>query len=220
MLFNEKELNELRLILDIYKKLKYLIILAEETDPEKKIRIGLFDEIRHSYDHLMRVLNEKLNPVENVPNQDYIKEDLNSTALHLFRSSFDVLDWLNIIYYKKIIILLSKFHIETIERVVPEYYSKYSLEIEKIQEAVAKIRLDKGEKYNLVKKIEIFENYQEKVETLKEIYLKLLEYEKYLIKFEEIRKKKRLFSPNRIITVISLITSIVMIIFSIFFAIS
>ncbi|KKK46278.1 hypothetical protein LCGC14_0786840 [marine sediment metagenome] len=55
MHFSESELQKLRKTTELYQKTKLLIIKAEEFDRDDKTRIGAFDELRHAFDHLMRV---------------------------------------------------------------------------------------------------------------------------------------------------------------------
>ena len=46
-------------IIELYFRVKKLIIEAENVDPEKRIPLNSVNEMRNALDHLMRVLGKK-----------------------------------------------------------------------------------------------------------------------------------------------------------------
>ena len=185
MVFNEKEEEILRDSAILYKKAKFLLIKAEELDKENKSKIGAFDELRHALDHLMRVISIKYNGREDIENPDeYSISNMRKFYGHIYRAGYDALDWLNVSYNERIDDILSKYSIDTIKTVIPDYYSNLKAEILTIKNEIANYRNDKDvNKGNN----ETFNNYLIKVERLDEIYRHILNREEL---FTELKKKK------------------------------
>ena len=97
--FSENELDILKEIAELYRSVKELILDAEEADPEKKTRIGIFDELRHLLDHFLRAISNVLIPNRHKDMPDYTITHFKNAYNHLYRAGMDVLDWLNITYY-------------------------------------------------------------------------------------------------------------------------
>ena len=206
MLFSQDDINSIEKIIKLYRELKPLIILAEESDPEKKTLMSVFDELRHSYDHFLRVLYKRAMDPNGNEIEHYVRENLDKTLSHLYRSGWDTLDWLNVSYYDLITDIVKKYHSEIINTAIPEYYASIRSEIESIKNDIVEYRKSKdiGNIDN-----ENFQNYIKKIYRMKEIYELIVKKEISLI---ELKKKKRneiLFDIRTIIAIIGVIGTII-----------
>lgn len=213
--FSENELNILKDIVELYRTVKELILVAEEADPEKKTKLGIFDELRHSLDHILRAISNILIPNLNNDIPDYTIAHFKNAYDHLFRAGIDVLDWLNIIYYYNIINILKDYKSEIINEAIPEYYPKLRIEIEETKKEISILRNHKdiGNK-----SIKVFNLYFQKIQRMKEIYDKIIKSEVSLI---ELKKRKEIWKDKRFIIgtsigIIGIIIALVSVTFNFF----
>lgn len=213
MQFDQNESDLIKKIIDLYRKIKPLIILAEEIDPEKRTLMSVFDQLRHSYDHFLRVFYRKIKG----NNGDYIITNLNSSLSHLYRAGWDTLDWLNISYYELITDLIKKYHSDIIYKVIPEYYTTLRGKIESIKKEIAEYRTTKdiGNIDNVN-----FDNYIQKIERMAEMYELIYQKEISLIELEKERKREILKDPRTIIAILGISIAIISFICMVYFAIN
>lgn len=71
---------------------------------------------------------------------DYCSKNLNKALAHLYRSYFDVADWISIIIREQISETLNPYSNESIKAALPKYYSSFRPRIEEIRLDIAEIR--------------------------------------------------------------------------------
>jgi len=189
--FDPEEIDKLEKIRDLYAKTKGWMLYAEEIDPEFKSFVQPVNELRHAFDHLMRLFAVKLE-IREEPEEGYVKTHLEKTLAHVFRGAFDTLDKLSITIRKKIINEVSPFSSDTINMAIPEYYSKIKPDIEEINKRIAEIRANKDVASIAYDEIEEYSNL---IERLKEYYTLILEKKSKLIEYEKesMRKENKVF---------------------------
>lgn len=99
ILHNEK----LARLIKYYNIVKKLLLEAEEEDINLVTIPQIINELRNSYDHLIRSLQVEINLVsspEDIPN--YMAMQLDKAYAHVLRAGYDTLDWLNISYREKL----------------------------------------------------------------------------------------------------------------------
>jgi len=210
MVFSESELNKLHETTELYQKTKLLIIRAEEFDKDDKTKIGAFDELRHAFDHIMRVFSLKFDLRNDIKNpEQYSSENLGKLYAHVFRAGYDALDWLNISYFKKISNLLKKYHREDIRDAIPDYYSKIQMNLIEIKKKIVEYRSQKD--VGTLEK-NVFNGYIEKIQELDEYYEEIIAKQEQLISIKRKRIKETIlgipFLVGTLIGIISISISI------------
>ncbi len=209
--FSELERQKLLGITELYQRTKLLIIKAEEFDRESKTKIGAFDELRHAFDHLMRIFSLKFKLRDDIENpKEYSSENLGKAFGHVYRAGYDALDWLNISYFKKIDNLLKKFHREDIRDAIPHYYPNVQIRLIEIKKKIVEYRSQKD-----VGTLEtnLFNGYIEKIKELDEYYEEIIAKQEQLISIKRKRIKETIFGiPFLIGTFIGIIGIIIAII--------
>ena len=135
---NNKSVNWRQLV-EFFNEIKWLYALCEETDPDLCTNLQPLNEFRAALDHLMRIV-----AIENLPeygDKDPVEEARKLTS-HLRRAFFDVCDMLSINYRNRIVDLLEKFSVDTINSALPTYYSDIKPRIFKIDEEIAALRTE------------------------------------------------------------------------------
>jgi hypothetical protein len=164
--------NKWRVIVELYKHTKALIILAEENEfDELKTFIQPFLEQRSALDHICRAMSVKIGIQSNT--EEYVIQSLDKAIGHLYRAFFDSADWIGIILREKIIQLMQPYTNECITVVAPEYYQRTRPNIEKLNSDFAKLRQSKDIAVNntIISQIE---DYHQKIEELLEEYKNLI----------------------------------------------
>ncbi len=133
---NDKNINWEQLI-DLFKEIKWLYALCEETDPDLRTNLQPLNEFRAALDHMMRIA-----AIEHLA--EYADKNANDEARklksHLRRAFFDICDMLSINYRNRIIDVLQTFSLEAINSALPTYYSEIKPRLYKIDEEVATLR--------------------------------------------------------------------------------
>ncbi|MEA1924870.1 MAG: hypothetical protein U9M95_03280 [Candidatus Altiarchaeota archaeon] len=161
-MFNAEEKRELKKITELYGAVKTVILKAEEISGVSDTQV--INELRHAFDHFMRITSVKL---EIVPDddlgEDYIKDNFKKTYGHVYRSGYDALDWVTLIIRDDMIDIMKQFPLETINEVCPEYYREIKADVEQISNEIASIRAKKDVG------IDHFDNFLEYVELMKRL---------------------------------------------------
>jgi hypothetical protein len=177
--FDEKEEVLFEEIFTLYPKIKELMVYVEELEdipfsPAK-------EELRHAFDHLMRVFAFKLGFKS--ADAKYAIENLNLAYNHLYRSAFNLLDYLSIYFRDKFRDELKGFSGKTLEWIFPKYYKEIKpyFEVEAPAE-ISKLRSEKvigkrNYKNDLNKYTEIVERFKSYHEEILQIKPRLVEYE-------------------------------------------
>ncbi|ODS36389.1 hypothetical protein BEH94_12075 [Candidatus Altiarchaeales archaeon WOR_SM1_SCG] len=179
--FDPEETAKVKEICELYDKTKNWMLYAEEIDHEFKAFIQPVNELRHAFDHLMRLAAVKLE-IRPEPGEGYVKNQLEKVLGHVFRGAFDTLDKLSITLREKITNELSPFSVYAIQAALPDYYSKIKPDIEEITEKIAEKRANKD--VSLICYAEI-EEYSNLIERLKKYHKSIIKIKPSLIECEE-----------------------------------
>jgi hypothetical protein len=125
----------------LYARVKRLILLAEELDPEQKHVIAIDKELRDALDHLVRYLGVFF---AQLPEEgEYSGKNYSAIIGHLCRAGYDAIDELGISLKLRISTALAKTSNEAIQAAIPNYYPKYVTQIEEINNRIVDSRADK-----------------------------------------------------------------------------
>lgn len=141
--FGEEETEKIKDTLEVYIFVKELLIYNEIIDPNSNTFPQILNELRNAYDHLNRVLIEKLELDEVARESDYSIKTLDKVLGHVYRAAYDALDWLNVNIVEDINEELKPFSRESIRAVVPEYYRDIRPKLPKYERKISKLRMDK-----------------------------------------------------------------------------
>lgn len=130
-------------IVQVHGHAKALTLRAEELDPKQEIFFPSVIQQRDGHDHVMRakaaILGLKV--FEDKPSkQNYEASNLDKALGHEYRAFFDIADWLAILYREKINGALCRYSSESIDAVLPRYYSEIVPKVEKLHREIAAIR--------------------------------------------------------------------------------
>jgi hypothetical protein len=157
--FLSDESQKIREITELYQYYKTLSIYAEEL--EDKSFIPPINEIRDSFDHMMRVFSVKCGFKNKTDN--YIHENLDAVFRHIYRATYDLLDYIRI-YQKEIIYKkMEGFSRETIVTVFPEYYPIIVPEVEQCLHTIPILKADKDIGDPDIEKVKEFISITEKL---------------------------------------------------------
>src|SRR5688572_11625691 len=104
------KLNELK---ELYVEVKEVIILAENFDDAHEVYLSPLNELRNSFDHIMRCL---IYP-------DKLDNEFDEAKEHLYRAGYDAYEVLAINVADAIIKKVEKYNAEVISTVFPTYYT-------------------------------------------------------------------------------------------------
>ena len=133
----------------------------------------------------MRVFSVKFGLRER--NSVYINDNLDATFRHLYRATFDLLDFIRLLQKERIYEMVKDFSRETLVEVFPEYYNKIVPEIEN---AMQKIPRYKSEKDIGNPNLESVKGYVEIIEGTKLHFAKVSEMMPSLVDYENRKKKE------------------------------
>jgi len=174
----EDETKTLREITKLSRKVKKLVIDAEEWNNKKAYAPTLL-EIRNSQDHLMRFFAFKFGLRTDVPDS-YPQDNLLKVKAHLYRAGYDSLDYLSVGITKNILKNLEPFSNDAIVAIIPEYYSRILPDLDNISRTIAEIRASK----DMDTKSDDFDRHIEAIEKLRLHNVGILGKMKSLIEFE------------------------------------
>ena len=127
-----RDLEVLRKTTECYGILKDLALYAEELNSESFL--PPINEIRDAFDHLMRMYSVLFGLRDG--DGEYIKENLDAVFRHVYRASFDYLDYIRIYQKDYMHRRLEGISQQTIVNLFPEYYREILPEIESCLEDI------------------------------------------------------------------------------------
>jgi len=132
----ERELVDL---LRLYARLKRLVLMSEQVDPESRSNIAVFKEQRDALDHVMRALSQALGVIDEQKPAGYFSLHLDKATGHLLRAAYDALDGLAVSCKLRISELMQGICNEAIHDAFPDYYN-HVVEIDRIDQRIAEHR--------------------------------------------------------------------------------
>jgi hypothetical protein len=198
--FDSGEAEQIQEMLDVYFFVKELLLYNEVIDPEGYTSPQILNELRNAYDHINRALRKKLNPDNpgsNIKTDDeYVSQNLDKAIGHVYRACYDTLDWLSLNVREEIQESLAPYSHETINTVIPNYYSGLRKEIINYEEKISQLRASKDiaslDQDSLVEYTEIVKNLQSIRKQVNDSMESLSEYEE--------KRNNEMLKMNRIIT--------------------
>ena len=183
--FSDHETEYLLNIVNFYEVTKELYIYGEQIDPENRSLAQTINELRNCLDHLMRVVSYKLGLRPNTNGEKYVNTNLDKAYGHVYRAAYDTLDWVSLNLKDSIIRDLQGFSLETIQAVIPNYFSELKPKVDKIlNEDIVRLRDDKdvaaSSEDNLEKYIRVTAELKQLVQQISEKKPSLIEYQKRL----------------------------------------
>jgi hypothetical protein len=122
--FSASESEKLEKIFKHYTILKGGLIFLDQVEPTGLSYVQPYNEIRHSVDHLSRVILYKLGIHAPTDTTDYISKQLDKAYAHMYRAMYDTLDLLGLTIKESISVKLDPFSVNTKHTVMPEFYTK------------------------------------------------------------------------------------------------
>jgi len=166
--FNKDENDQLLYLVRLYSRAKACIIYSEEIDPDSKVNLQIMKELRDAFDHLMRILVDKIDNSGALlkKNHNYYLQNLSKSIGHVYRSAFDALDGAVISVKVDIVNMLKPYSIDAITEVIKNYWS-LKAELIEIANRVTehRERKDVG-----IEDSKIFDNYINDISSLKKIH--------------------------------------------------
>lgn len=200
--FDEKEGKLFEEIITLYSISKDIMIYAEEVGGESFSPAT--EELRHAFDHLMRVFAFKLGFKQ--ADAKYAIENLMPAYRHLYREAYNLLDYLSIYFRDKVQDEMKSFSGETLQEIFPDYYKEIKpYFVVEAPTEISKLRSEKDigkrNENDLNKYIEIVERFKSYYGEILKIKPSLIEYEK---KIRDEKRKSRLLQ-----ILIPLITAVI-----------
>lgn len=134
-----EEVEQIKNIVEMYQYLKDLLIYSEELEIDTFL--PAINEIRDAFDHLMRVFAVKFDLKEK--NDGYEMRNLNASFDHVYRATYEMLDYIRICQKKWIDKNLAGISPQTLVAVFPEYYNEIKPEIDNSLESLPNYRAKK-----------------------------------------------------------------------------
>lgn len=190
-LFNESELDQLQNATKVYYFVKSLLTYSEELD-NQELFLPAINEIKDSYDHLMRVFGVKFG--FNDGDQKYIDVNLGKTYSHMYRALYDLLDYTMILQRKLIYSKIKDFSPDTLATIYPRYYQEILPDIGKLSNKIPSIKENKDIGNPNIKDIE---EYIELIEKLKVHIIDIDMIMPSLLTYERDKKEKEREKENK-----------------------
>jgi len=190
--FTDEETAWFEKITKYYVACKELLIFGEQIDPENRTLVQSINELRNCLDHLIRVISSKLAPHKTDDDPDYIRTNLDKAYGHVYRAAYDTLDWVSLTLKDRIVDELRGFSLETIQAVLPEYFTKIKPRVEQIQAGeITRLRMEKDvarkSEENLVKYGQVTAELKQLYQTISNRKSALVEHQSHL---KQSRRKK------------------------------
>ncbi|WP_348305435.1 hypothetical protein [Methanothrix sp.] len=169
--FNEAEAEAVKKIAKLYNYNKNLMLYAEELTDETFL--PPINEIRDANDHIMRVFAIVFGFGETEPEtgSEHIKSNLDAALSHVYRATYEHLDYIKIYQHEAIQNNLANIHPETLATVFPEYYREIK---PRLVDAIDKIPDYRNGKNIADPNLEQVEAYMAIIETTKKDYKKII----------------------------------------------
>jgi len=158
--FSSDESQKIHDITELYSYYKALSIYAEELEDQSFI--PPINEIKDSFDHLMRVFSVKCGFKDK--NGEYLQENLDAVFRHVYRATYDLLDYIRIYQKEKIYRKMEGFSRETIVTVFPDYYPVIVPEVDQCLQEIPLLKADKDIGDPDIEKVKIFVSISQKLQ--------------------------------------------------------
>lgn len=135
-------------IVKLYLHVKTLILYGEETFEDLDTFLQPLMELRHSFDHLIRVHGAQLGILEAQPEEaggveKYVEANLGKSLGHVYRAFFDAADWVCLNIRETVRKTLDGYSHDCIDAALPDYYGTFRPSIERLSREIAQIRQQK-----------------------------------------------------------------------------
>lgn len=117
----------------IYQRVKEIIIISENYEPNRNLYIAPLNEFRNSLDHIVKVF----------AGTEFPEKEIDEATQHLLRAGYDSWEILSINLIKDITDSLNKYDSSAIVTVFPEYYTKVKPKLIIIKNQLIDIRSSK-----------------------------------------------------------------------------
>ena len=135
---------KLRELSELYLVVKETILYFEEINQEQKTDIQVINELRNAFDHLMRVTSTWVDVKQPSDDPDqYILKNLDKSYGHVYRAGYDTVDFLCLTIKKEIANDLKRFHSDSIQTALPDYYSEIKPSLVELENEITKYRSKK-----------------------------------------------------------------------------
>ena len=121
-------------IKDLYEKVKYAIILSENSDPEQEYYVACSNQLRSALDHIFKAMDCEER------NMNY---ELKEAEEHLDRAGYDAYEVLASNMCISISHRMKKYSVSTISHIFPEYFRDIKPALSSIKVEIGKLRKDK-----------------------------------------------------------------------------
>jgi hypothetical protein len=188
--FDEEELTKLRNTTEIYYHVKNLLFYSEQLNDQESF-LPAINEIKDSFDHLMRVCAVKFELIEG--DQQSIDTNLGKTYSHIYRALYDLLDYTVIFQRKLIYNKIKDISSDTLATIYPAYYQTILPEVENSFSKISKIKECKDIGNPNTKDIE------EHIELIESVKVHILDIDRMLpslLKYENEKKEKDKLKEN------------------------
>lgn len=169
--FDDTEAEAVKKIAKLYNYNKNLMLYAEELTDETFL--PPINEIRDANDHIMRVFATVFGFGETgaETGPEYIKSNLDAAFSHVYRATYEHLDYIKIYQHDAIQTNLVNIHPETLVAVFPDYYREIK---PRLVDAIEKIPDYRNGKDIGDPNLEQVEAYMAIIETTKADYKKIV----------------------------------------------
>jgi len=188
--FSQSNQNKISELIDLYKKVKAIILYCEELDEDQYTNLQIPKELRDAFDHLMRAISEAESNVENA-DVNTISKNIDKSIGHVFRAGFDSVDGASMSLKEQIVTSLKPYHSSAILKALPDY-GKMKIEVENISAEIAKHREKKDITFDGISSV--FNNYITNLDKLRSIYKKILLALPSINEFQQERRKDKIKS--------------------------
>ena len=161
--------------LGLYGNLKQLLTLCEELGEEFKTFIHPMKEMRDALDHIMRAEDARRNHPQSQSSeiQAYSVTQMDKAVGHLYRGFFDAADWLALKLRQEVGRITRGYDNECLMAVLPEYYSKFTVDLRRVEKKIARMRSEKDIAKTNGAIIEEVDQYRQTINELLEIHDKV-----------------------------------------------
>jgi hypothetical protein len=129
-------------IVVVHNTNKTLFIWCEENGVQLRSFLQPNNELKNAWEHAVRAKGNELG-LTGPMDADYIALNLEKVLSHEYRAFFDICDWLSVNLRQRLIATLKPYDNETINAVIPNYYTEIRPQIEKFCKDIADLRASK-----------------------------------------------------------------------------
>jgi hypothetical protein len=172
----EKFLSCIEELYQIYEEVKLITLISENLD-NNELFISIINEIRNSFDHLMRGIGLS----------DNMEKELSDAKDHIIRAGYDAFEIIALNEGNKIIKDIKQFNYKIISAVFPDYFKTIRPTLADIQIELANIRDNRPNQNN---DLSAFRAYSEKIKLIIDYSKKVSTYIPELTAAQRKQKKK------------------------------